>query len=194
MIEQQQPNQQGDMFKDAERTANVLMFVVQAWATSVEVFIRRDMGRRYLGWNAVAVLVLVPIYCIYWERYDLSPMFWFLGAYMLMCAVNRTSNLRHGDRARHSYYNGYPRMVRANAVIDEVRFKRFSEPFVVGMLGASLTQFNQPLGWYFIFGAICLCIQAMVWNQLEEVKVMDLNDSLLEQSYLAERFRSKSRN
>jgi hypothetical protein len=194
MNEQQQPNQQGDMFEDAQLGVNILMFVVQAWATSLEVFIRRDIGCRYLGWNAVSVLILVPIYSMYWEHFDISPMFWFLLAFLLMCGVARTSNLRQGNRGRHSYYNGYPRMVKANAVINEVRFKRFNEPFVIGMLGACLTQFNQPLGWYIFFGAVCLCIQATVWNQLEEVKVMDLNDSMLEQSYLAERFRSRSRN
>ena len=45
---------------DARGTMNLAMLIIQAYATSVEVFLHRHLGERYLGLQAVGVLVLVP--------------------------------------------------------------------------------------------------------------------------------------
>jgi hypothetical protein len=190
----QPSNQQADWFGDMARTANVMLFVVRVWATSIEVFIRRGMGRRYLGLHAAAVLLLVPLYCLFWELYDVRPMVWFLEAYVGMLLVSRISRLRRGKEDCHSYYDGFPRMLKSEHWECEVRFKRINEPLLVGCLGAGIVVVSQPLGWYVIIGAIALAIQSEVWEQWEAARAMDIHDAMLEQSFLAKRLRSKSRN
>ena len=54
----QQPSGQGMSVRGG---MNLAMFIVRTWATSLEVVLHHGTGERYLGWQAAAVLLLVPI-------------------------------------------------------------------------------------------------------------------------------------
>lgn len=70
-----------------DRTAglNVLGFVIDAWATSLQVFLHCRFGERFFGPQAPAVLLLIPIYMVGWPHDDLRPMLLYLPAYLFMC-------------------------------------------------------------------------------------------------------------
>jgi hypothetical protein len=104
-----QGNQQTSI-GDALKAANWLQFIVESWAVSVEVFLRREFGWNYIGAKGALVLLLVPMFMLLWPEHDLRPLFWFLCTYLVMCAVARAQAWRrrsHGD-ANHSYYSGWP--------------------------------------------------------------------------------------
>ena len=60
MLPEQQQEKPIDMIQDTKNAINWLMFFVQIYSTAIEVFLHRDMGHRYLGFQAVAVLIVVP--------------------------------------------------------------------------------------------------------------------------------------
>jgi hypothetical protein len=191
MNEQHPP--QPNMASDFERGMNIMMFVVHTWAVSMEVFLHRNMGSRYLGFSSVAVVFLIPMYGAYWEHYDLAPLMRFLAAYVLMAVVSRMIAVSRQNQSvgGHSYYNGYPRMMRDKSRADEVAFKHFREPFVVGIIGLATCQLNQPLGWYWMLGAVSLFVKGSISNRITDVRIMDMNDAMIEQAQLAERFRTR---
>lgn len=170
----------------------VLMFVVQAWATSVEVFLHRGFGERYLGLQAGAVLLLVPLYCLAWPHYDLRPMMMFLLAYLVMYCTARSKAVLRRWRGEqfHSYYTGRPRLMRLLPRCDEVAVKRFIEPLIVLGIGYLSAQGNRPFGTYLMCAAACLIMSVTMSVAWSRTRALDLNDAVFDQQEVAERFRA----
>ena len=107
MQHREHENQTGS---DARGGLNLLMFVVQTYVVSVEVFLHCRLGERYLGIHGLCVLLLIPIHAVCWEHHN--PLwltrFWF--AYFLACLVQRFGVLRRYFRGdlTHSRYTGWP--------------------------------------------------------------------------------------
>ena len=104
-MNQQQPN----MVEDTKNAINWLMIFTHIYSTAIEVFLHRDTGHRYLGFQAVAVLMVVPLHTLFFKTHDPSATAWFLLFYLLACFAQRCN---HWDRRKsgvviHSYYNGY---------------------------------------------------------------------------------------
>ncbi len=191
----QQSNENRNMFDDFEQSMNIVMFLIHTWACSLEVFLHKNMGTRYLGFTAVAVFGLIPIFAVFWEGHNLEPLMGYLAFYFLMVIVTRATAVTRRLRGEicHSYYNGFPRLLNPKSRIDELQFKMFQEPLLVFIFALLVIQINQPLGWYLIFGAASLRFKSFVWSRVDDVKVMDLNDAMIEQSHLEERFRHRGR-
>lgn len=182
-----------DFVKDVETSANLFMLFVRVWATSLEVFLHYGMGRRYLGWNAIGVFALVPVYGLFWPRHDLGPLALFLAAYLFMVFVTRASMFSVGPLDRHSYYNGFPRFLRKKKAGHEAHFKGCHEPMFVFFLGGGISIPNPPLGCFLMIGALCLLLQGAVSQALHDSQSMDINDALIEQSHLTNQFRSRTK-
>lgn len=173
-------------------TMNALGFVARAWATSIEVLFHKRVGDRYLGLNAAAVLLLIPIYSLFWQGYDLRPLMWFLVVYLGAVVVARlgvVARKRNGVRI-HSFYSGYPRFMNDRTKFSEVQFKKCLEPIVSAVFGAGLyVQGEQPLGAYLMIAGACLFITVSMAELQFNQRAMALNDQVIEQEYVAERFR-----
>ena len=104
------PQQNADPFHSLRGNLNIVLFIIRTWSTSIEVFLRRDFGDRYLGWQAMAVLILVPLYSLGWRDYDLQWLSWFIPAYLVRCLYVRVCAFTKRQRGEywHSYYNGWP--------------------------------------------------------------------------------------
>jgi hypothetical protein len=168
------------------------LFVCRIWAMSLEVFLHRDLGERYLGWNAAAVWVLVPLYLLGWQGYDCRPMVLFLPVYLAVCLAARAGMARRRLRGEqcHSMYTGWPRFLGPKAKISELRMKQVWEPAVTMLLGwAVRDEFNAPLGTYLMIGGVCLFISVSTSTAVERMQALDLSDAVLEQEMVAERFR-----
>jgi hypothetical protein len=171
---------------------NVFLFVCHAWATSVEVFLHRAPGSRYLGLQAAAVLLLVPLNVLFWKHHDIRGLLWFIPVYLMMCIFARIGMLLRWRRGEfcHSYYSGWPRIMGSKAKCSELTFKRFFEPVLVLAVGYLFYEFGQePLGAYLMWAAVCLFISVNASAHFHHLQAIDLRDSIIYQERLAERFR-----
>lgn len=176
-------------------SARTLEFIVTtaigAGAVSVEVFLHRRFGSRYLNIQAASVLLLIPLYSCFWEGHDLRPLYWFLFAYLLMVIVARLSiSYRQWKRDNeHTFYNGLPILLSRSAYRYERIVKQFVEPFLVIVVAFLLTDWNPPLGMYLVMVAFCLFVHSARMNGYSHLQLMDLHDAVIEQQQRAERFR-----
>jgi hypothetical protein len=171
-------------------TKALLMLVVRAWAISLEVFLRRGFGSRYFGLQAALVLLLVPSYALIWEGQDLRPIFLFLVGYVVLSAFARIGMLfrvLRGDQ-RHSFYSGWPRLLNSRSRFCEIKVKKFVEPFVVLAIGGLIGNHNPPLAIYLVLASFCLTMTAHASDNWIRRRAMEMNDALLDQQHIAERF------
>jgi hypothetical protein len=191
-----QPDSSNPM-QNFRQNANIAVFLMQTLATSIQVFIRGGFGARYLGLNAAAVLVIVPLFFTFKRVTDFREIGFYLAGYVVMCCLHRHGiklRLKRGD-VWHSYYDGKPVLKRffPRLKCSEITFKRWIEPFLVLGAGLLWARGNEPIGTYLMLcGASIACLTHMSQVQ-DEVRLNDLNDSVIEQRTLAERFRDSSR-
>lgn len=188
MHSQQPPQQSGDQRRSG---FNALAFVVHTLATSLVVFLRKDFGHRFLGLQAAAVLVAVPLFAAAWPNHDLQPLFLFLLAYLGACLIARIDIARRARRGgqEHSYYSGRPRLAALLPRIDERTLKRGVEPLVAILGGVLLMPWNEPLGVYVFIAGWALLFSGGIVQQLEQHRSQQLYDAYLEQQYVSGRFR-----
>ncbi|MBL8827916.1 MAG: hypothetical protein JNM18_13145 [Planctomycetaceae bacterium] len=191
----QQPasNTPGDVL--VNNSPALLKFICGSLATSVEVFIHRDIGERYLGTQAAAVLVIVPLFGLGWEGYDLRLLFWFLPAYLVMCLIARIGMLKRRWRGEqgHSYYTGWPRGFSGRGKVSELTMKRFLEPLAILTIGGFVCALDPPLGTYLMFAAGGLFISVNLSAEEDRTRVLDMHDAVIHQELIAERFRDLRR-
>jgi hypothetical protein len=167
------------------------LFICQTWSTSIEVFLHRDMGERYLGLQAFCVVLLVPIFGLFWEGYDLEPLFLFISAYMVMCYVNRVQMVARRKRGEqcHSRYSGWPRFLGPKAKFSEMTMKRIVEPVITLLIGAVVRDSNAPLGTYLMLGAVAMFITVSASQQAHRAQAQEMYDAVAEQEMVADTFR-----
>lgn len=188
MHQEQQPV---DMVQDTKNAINWFFAGVNVYSTAIEVFLHRDMGHRYLGFQAVAVLLVVPLHTLFFQTHAPEDTAWFLLFYVLCCFAQRC---RMWDRRKtgvviHSQYNGYPWLRGQNSKISEAAFKTWVEPALVGGLGLMLRRADEANGSFLLFCAFSMCVKNLVGQHLVHEELSDMNDSLIEQQHMAERFR-----
>lgn len=172
---------------------NAALFVCRAFATSLEVFLHRGLGSQYLGLQAVAVLFVVPFFGSVWDGHDLTVLLLFVPAYLLMCVVARADTFRRWRRGEccHTLYSGWPRLLKPGARMTELACKQFFEPLLAFAAGFVLHQLGErPFGSYLIVAAICLAISTNIDVAIDRMRAARMNDAVIEQELLAERFRS----
>lgn len=191
-MQQQQPEQAGwTPIQDTKNLAYVLIFIARALASPVEVILRTRFGSRYFSWPAVAGLFAVPLWMVFWPHE--SPVgiwaFWLLYLAMQLRARIETARMvLRGDHV-HTRYNGWPRLSRIFKRMPEVRIKAGPEPLLVLLAGALLMEASVPLGSYLIAAAVSLFVTHVVADGVERAQAMEMNDALIEQQQVAERFR-----
>ncbi len=162
---------------------NLLVFVVRMGAVSVEVFLRRRFGARYVGLQGAAAAMMILLSGCLWPGKDLRPLIGFLGAYLFMCLCVRIDALRRQARgdSEHSRYNGWPRLLRWSAANREQAIKLVVEPIFVALIATLIFQRNQPLGAYLLFAAACLFLSGWIDAMWDRHRAMNLRDAIFEQ-------------
>ena len=187
-------SQTPDMLEDGRKGMNFLLLIIRAWAISLEVFLHHRMGARYPGNAGALVLVFVPFYILWWEEYDVTPMFFFMLAYLTMCVVHRLASIRRRLQKRemgHSHYNGIPLIWRFFRHQTECQVKLILQPALIFMYGILVAALNRPLGYYILGGTICMAASTAISMAIDRHETMNLHDSLIEQQMLAKRFREE---
>ena len=188
MNQEQQPI---DPVQDTKAMLNWLMLLVMSYSTAMEVVLHRNMGHRYLGFQAVAVLFLVPLHTVFMETRDPSLTAWFLLFYVLCCFAQRCNmwERRKRGQSEHSQYNGYPWLRGEKSKISEVAFKTWFEPALVAIGGLLLCGLDRAFGSFIVTCGASMCIKGLVSYQLRATETTDMRDSMIEQQQRADRFR-----
>lgn len=169
------------------------LVVCQALALSVEVFLHRSrtFGLRYFGIQAGVAVLIIFVYTAFWPHHDARPLLGFLGAFLVMGMLARlgsSSRRRPGD-VRHSFYSGYPRIMRFTGRCSELTVKRGFEPAIVFGIGVFTLSSSEPLGSYLMLAAVGLLVSVHMGAEYERRRALDMYDAYIEQRNLAERFR-----
>lgn len=171
---------------------NVLGLLIRTWATSVEVLLHKRFGDRYFGVQAAAVLLLIPIYSLFWQGHDVLPLMCFMLVYLgavMVARLDIVSRKRNGARI-HSFYGGFPWYINARTKLSELQCKKYFEPLYVAAAGLGLYLLGeQPLGVYFVIAGACLFLSVAISDLEFERRAAAMNDQVIEQEYVAERFR-----
>jgi len=188
MYQQQQQNNSTDTARNASKLG---MVIVQAWAATVEVFLHRSFGQRYLGVAGAVGIMVVLAFSMVWPGFNLAPLMLFLGVFVVMCARARLESWRECRRGivQHSYYNGYPRLMRFLPTWNEVSVKRFVEPCLTFFLAMILMPVNPPLGCYLVVAACCLAGTNSTYDQWNRMQALEMNDAVITQRQIAGKFR-----
>ena len=165
-------------------------WVMEAFATSVAVGLRYDFGKRYFGSQAALVLLIVPLFALFFPHDNVGPLFGFVLVYLCAIIFHRGRRLTGRTKwAGHSYYNGRPWLADLQPNRKEADIKRMTDPVLAISVGFSICWLNVPLGSYVAVAGFCLFfIENLNATSLAE-RAMDLNDAVLEQQHVAERFR-----
>ncbi|MCA9639500.1 MAG: hypothetical protein KC492_02370 [Myxococcales bacterium] len=174
--------------------ASWLGLLSQTLEASVVVFLRTNVGERFLGLQAGAVIPLVLVYSVFWEGHDVRPLFAFLGCYLLACLSLRFRGIWHRRRGEivHSQYSGTPLLMRAPLLrrwLSERATKSTVEPLLVLLLGYLLLSASAPLGSYLMLAAGGQFVSFQLALAYERQRLMDARDAYIEQRHMAERFR-----
>jgi len=179
------------------QAVNVIALVVQSLAVTVEVFIRRRMGSRYLDRQAAVALLLIPGFGLLWPEHDLEPLMWFLAAFLVATTLVRIRSLRRRFRGEeeHSRYNGWPVILSWPVFrrLSEAKAKALAEPFLAFGVGGVTTNVSVPLGAYLMAAAFGLMFSDGMLRAFEQQRLLDLKDQLADQRRIAERFRDVRR-
>jgi hypothetical protein len=100
------------MAQKAQTAGGILIFVARAFASSLEVTLRRNFGSRYFGMHALGTLVSVPLWMAFWNGEDTGPLVWFWWFMVLMFLRARVETARMTAKGVvvHTRYNGWPRL------------------------------------------------------------------------------------
>ncbi len=190
---QQQPEQRSwTPIEDAKRAANLVLFVAQAICAPVVVFLRSGFGINYFGLPALAGFFAVLLWPGFWPDRDPSAMLTFWLLYLVMQTVARVGSVRSMKRGEnvHSRYNGWPRLAQIFPRLSETTIKVTLEPALVFASGIALSSIDTPLGTYLVVAAVALFLTESTIESVSRARVRALNDALIEQQQLAERFRA----
>ncbi len=149
-----------------------------------------------LEWfQAVAVLMLVPLHTLFMETRDPSLTVWFLLFFVLCCFAQRCNMWERRKRGEyeHSQYNGYPWLRGEKSNVSEIAFKTWVEPVIVVGGGLLLCGLDRAFGSFIVTCGASMCIKGLVSLQLRQTETADMRDSMIEQQQRADRFRNTSR-
>jgi hypothetical protein len=165
--------------------------IVRGGAVSVEVFLHRRFGLRYLSTFGPLAAGMMLIYAAFVPVQEARPFFVYVvsfGVCWLLLTIETWLRFWRGDN-EHSGYGGFPRLLRRSLAFKEYRVKQLAEPMLVGIAGYCALELNRPLAIYVIFAAGCLFLSNAVQRRNETREAMMLHDATLEQQHRVNRFR-----
>ena len=184
-------NEQPFELPSSGQVLNVLALAIRGWALTLEVFLHHSFGSRYIGPEGAVALGVMFLYTLCWPPQMMDMFLLYTLSFLGLCMFHRfvmVATTLHGER-QHSRYSGKPWLYLSNQWISELTFKRWLEPLLALAFGMYLAKSNPPLGVYLALGSGCLFIPANESTIWERQRLRELNDAMIEQRYLAQRFR-----
>jgi hypothetical protein len=188
-VSQAPQTQEKGVFQNADAAMNIFYWFCSMWAASVEVMLRHSFGQRYLGLQAAAVLLWIPLFISLWGHPSALPLLSYLLLYVVILVVHRVQGAVRWHRGvrEHSYYSGRPHISKLVGRLDELPIKTFIEPGIVLAAGSLLCGLAEGMGAYFLGAAFCLAAKGAIERAQEDKIVMDTRDAFFMQRRLRER-------
>jgi hypothetical protein len=173
------------------RSKDAFMLLINAMAISLEVFMHRDFGGRFISQQALVAAFLIPGYSLFWDERSLVPMACFYLLFVVFAVINAIRAYRRMRRGQssHSRYSGRPKVLKAFPRLSEEKAKAYIEPLLALGVGLILLDVNQPFSVFLCFAGTCMHISARETERSMRRRAMDMNDAVCEQQDVAERFR-----
>lgn len=176
----------------------IVNWVARGCANTVEVFLHKRFGHRYLGPHSLIPFPIMFFYAAYWagEGYDIGPIsaFMFLYALALPLAMLGAAIAQWRGKVEHSRYNGLPRFFKASTTKKELRIKEVYEPLLVILLGCYLTDlYSPPVGLWLVLAGICMAGVNSQLRQWQNQQDWDMQDAMIEQRFRMEEAREMQR-
>lgn len=175
---------------------NLLMLLCQAMSLTLEVFLHRRFGERYIGLQGLIALGVLLGYAALWPEHSLIPLAVFAVLYIVMVVVARVgvfcrrfSGEQPGPGGGHSRYTGEPRLKRWFPRMSELAFKRVIEPALGFMVGLLVCTASPPLGTYLVLASFALMATVNMTLGYDRQRTLDLSDAVIDQRVLARSYR-----
>jgi hypothetical protein len=163
----------------------------RALSLTVEVFLHRGFGARYVGCGFLGVL-LILFTSMWFPPESVMPLQWFAFTYFffwLIAVVNVAIRYWRGTDKAHTRYNGFPLLCWLLPSWKETNVK-YLEAVCVIVLGSVLIHLSKPLGDYIMVASGFVLIRAWGLASQRRNQALDLRDSVIEQQMVAEEFRA----
>jgi hypothetical protein len=182
--------------QDSLKAGRILVFVARMFASPLEACLRREFGPKYFGFAAFGSLVLLPLWMAFWpdKSSDALNCFSVLVLFMFARARAESSRMLRNGANVHTRYNGWPRLSRWFPRMSEAKVKSKVEPAFCFIAGIFLMYLSEPLGSFVLVATVGLVLSQSTIESVERARVMELNDAMIEQQSIAERFREMQRN
>lgn len=194
---QEQPQPKGwTPVQDARTAAHIGLLVARTVAAPVEVLLRTRFGSRYFGLPSLLALFGLPMWMLFWPDEDPRPILGFWLIFLVMQLRARLEIVRMLRRREyvHTRFNGRPRLASLFKRTAEERIKGEIEPWLTIAGGVLAWGLSEALGSYLMAAGFSLGIIAGTMESVERARALAVNDALIEQKALAERFRAMQRN
>jgi hypothetical protein len=168
--------------------AAVIGGLIRGTALSLEVFLHRRIGCRYLGDGWGGVLVMLGFVAGFPHAGPLPYWTAAYGAVWAVLSVRATVDLWRGRYGHHTRYTGRPHLARLLPRWPEERVKQ-AEGAAALALGFALRPLSRATGDYLVLAAAVVLLQQFMFVSNEQNRAMDLHDASAEQRRVAERFR-----
>ena len=176
---------------DLKVTSNCVVSVCQILAITVEVFLHRGFGERYLGLSAALAIPMILIFSMFFPPSTIGPLFSFLMFYLIMCVVARIGVLYRswfGKETIHSRYTGSPYLMLLFPRWREITVKRIEAVMVLGA-GYAIYRDSVALGAYLMTAALGMFLSLFFSEVYSRSRAQDMKDAVIDQTLITERFR-----
>jgi hypothetical protein len=181
---QQAPQPEGRLL------AGLIQGICRSIALTVEVFLHGGFGCRYVGCGFMGV-VLIYGFSLWFPPQEILPLLWYGAIYGILWLIATANVLIRWWRGRsrmHSLYAGRPLLWRVIPTWKETNVKQV-EALAVILLGLGVHCLSRPLGDYLMLAATLVFLRAYGFAAEQRSRAVELNDSVIEQQLVAERFR-----
>ncbi|HEX4488854.1 MAG TPA: hypothetical protein VH088_21440 [Terriglobales bacterium] len=181
---QQRPDPAGRLIAEIIENAG------RSLALSVEVFLHRGFGSRYISCGFFGV-ILMFLFSLWFPGQNVQPLLMFAGLYgvcWLVAVLNALIRHWRGQNNMHSLYTGRPFLGSVLPRWKELNVKQLESLAVVGV-GFLVRQLNRPLGDYLLLAASFVFVRGYSLAAQLRNRAVQMNDSAVEQQMVAERFR-----
>ena len=164
--------------------------VIRSTALTVEVFLHRGFGARYIGCGFMGMVVMF-VFSMCFPDQNPRPLLCFIAVYGVVWVITAICTLIRfwrGKNAVHSLYTGRPYLWRLLESWKEQNVK-YVEALALILLGYGVHRLNHPLGDYLMVAASIVLMRGYNLAAQRRSRAIEMNDSVIEQRLVAERFR-----
>lgn len=168
---------------------NGISLLAHSLSLTSTAFSRTDFGRERIGLFGLCSMVLMLFYATFAQC---PAMLVYFGLWILAVICQRIKQYRNWRRGviLHSYYNGYPWLVKRVMPRISERNAKGVEAFLCMFIGFGLAQFDPPLGWFVIAGGVAIWLEETLAVEQTRRRLQMMRDAEIEQRCLAEQYKS----